>query len=248
MTIQEAPSSPLQRGETEAGLRLPPRPAATQRSVCVPLWAAGRGQGRQARTERALTGPPSGDGCLRSKRSKCRPEKRCGSELSRDRLGRVEWHYLSPLFQKNKSTFLNYTPACIIGITHPRPSARQASIEPGLWPRSINYADKLPVFTGPVWLCTHPPLQAVRKAQTHIYRAAVDWSLPAGHAPPSGYLDKERVGRSRLLSAGVGEGDPYMVSERRLKVSVSPASRTRGREGRPPGTLVLPLTRLRNLG
>lgn len=163
-------------------------------------------------------GETSEDRALTHRAAICRPEKRCGSELSRDRLGRVEWHYLSPLFQKNKSTFLNYTPACIIGITHPRPSARQASIELGLRPRSINYADKLPVFTGPVWLCAHPPLQAVRKAQTHIYRAAVDWSLPAGRAPPSGYLDKERVGRSRLLSAGVGEGDPYMVSERRLEV------------------------------
>lgn len=106
----------------------------------------------------------------------CRREKRCGSELSRDRLGCVEWHYLSPLFQKNKSTFLNYTPACIIGITYPRPCARQASIEPGLRPRSINYADELPVFTCPVWLCAHPPLQAVRKAQTNIYRATVDWA------------------------------------------------------------------------
>ena len=122
------------------------------------------------------TGPPSGDGCLQSKHSKRRREKRCGSELSRDRLGCVEWHYLSPLFQKNKSTFLNYPPACIIGITYPRPSARQASIEPGLRPRSINYADKRPVFTCPVWHCAHPPLQAVRKVQTNLYRATVDWA------------------------------------------------------------------------
>lgn len=38
--------------------------------------------------------------------------------------------------------------------------------------------------------------------------------LHAGCALPSGYLDKERVGRGGLLPAGVGEGDPYMVSER----------------------------------
>ena len=144
----------------------------------------------------------------------CRREKRCGSELSRDRLGCVEWHYLSPLFQKNKSTFLNYTPACIIGITYPRPCARQASIEPGLRPRSINYADELPVFTCPVWLCAHPPLQAVRKVQIFTGRQWTGRGLARGMRPASGYLDKERVGRGRLLSAGVGEGDPYMVSER----------------------------------
>lgn len=174
-------------------------------NLCPPV-GSWEGVGGPGRTERSLTGPSSGDGdgCLQSKHSKRKGEKRCGSELSRDRLGCVEWHYLSPLFQKNKSTFLNYTPACIIGITHPRPSARQASIEPGLRPRSINYADKLPVLTRPVWLWAHPPLQAVRKAQTNIYRATVGWAWDAPH-PQAIWTRKGSEGATFCLQ-GSGRG------------------------------------------
>lgn len=160
----------------------------------------------------------------------------------------MEWHDLSLWFKKNNSTFLNYMTVCIIGITHPSPSARQASIVLGLRLCSINSADKLPVFTRPAWLCAHPPLLGVRRVPTHPpllgagsekgadkylqSESKLGGSLHNGLARPSGYLDEEGVGRGPLLFASIGEGAPYMVLEGGLEVRASPPARTQGRVGR----------------
>lgn len=131
-------------------------------------------------------------------------------ELSRDRLG-CGVHYLSPLFQKNKSTFPKLHACLYYRDYTSSPICWQASIEPasGL-AVSIMLTNCLRAHT-PCLLCAHPPLQAVRKAQTNIYRATVGWAWMHPHLRLSGQ-GKGRKGH--LLSAGVGEGDPYMVSER----------------------------------
>lgn len=106
--------------KTEAGFRLPPCPLPP--SQCVPCGQLG-GVGGTREDGPFLTGPPSGDGdgCLQSKHSKRKGEKRCGSELSRPSWLRGVC-IICPRCSKKKTqiTFLNYTPACIIGITHPR--------------------------------------------------------------------------------------------------------------------------------
>lgn len=136
-------------------------PGAAQRSVCARAWAARRGR-RPRRM--ALRVTP-----LRQQPVEQEPERKDREAVS---LGFPEMvmttrvAFFIPVLHGKQIHFPKlHASVCGIGITRPpHLLGRRPLSWPSLWLRSINYADKLPVFTCPAWLCTHPALLGVRKA------------------------------------------------------------------------------------